>query len=93
MRETGFLKKMNEGKYIVTRFTCDEKSIKMRYYIVINTFKHIFLLDYNDRFERQDYSFKEYFFKKSKFKRNGNNFKFRQWNNIRKIQQFQNNLN
>ena len=78
MRETGFLKKMNEGKYIVTRFTCDKKSIKMRYYSVINTFKHNFLLDYNNRFERQDYSFKEYFFKKSKFKRNGNNFKFRQ---------------
>ena len=42
MRETGFLKKMNEGKYIVTRFTCDKKSIKMRYYSVINTFKQNF---------------------------------------------------
>ena len=58
MRETGFLKKMNEGKYIVTRFTCDKKSIKTRYYSVINTFKHNFLLDYNNRFETQDYSFK-----------------------------------
>ena len=78
MRVTGFLKKMNEGKYIVTRFTCDKKSIKMRYYSVINTFKQNFLLDYKNRFERQDYSFKEYFFKKSKFKRNGNKFKIRE---------------
>ena len=42
MRVSGFLKKMNEGKYIVTRFTCDKKSIKMRYYSVINTFKQNF---------------------------------------------------
>ena len=61
MRVSGFLKKMNEGKYIVTRFTCDKKSIKMRYYSVINTFKQNFLLDYKNRFERQYYSFKEYF--------------------------------
>ena len=78
MRVSGFLKKMNEGKYIVTRFTCDKKSIKMRYYSVINTFKQNFLLDYKNRFERQDYSFKEYFFKKSKFKTNGNKFKIRE---------------
>ena len=84
---------MNEGKYIVTRFTCDKKSIKMRYYSVINTFKQNFLLDYKNRFEKQDYSFKEYFFKKSKFKRNGNKLKIREWIDIKKIQHFQNNLN